>query len=215
MNNKKVLIAWSGGLDSTYLIQEYLEKGYEVEVINCNFRNGGPQQMKREQAAMKKMMKGYFRNKAVTLIGTSHIAFDGYCFGSLNLSQVPVWLFNLISYLRGGHTEVAIGYVMNDDAVSFLDTIKGIWNSYADICSVPLPPLVFPLVKKKKWSIWCDLHDDLRKHVTWCESPEKASPCGNCPSCKRMIDIGAQLPLVVEKLNTVEEPTLVEEETRC
>lgn len=213
--NKKVLIAWSGGLDSTFLIQYYLNLGYVVDVVNCNLRNGGPEQMKREQVAMKKMMKGYFRDKPVTLIGTSHVALDGYCFSALNLSQVPVWIFNLISYLRTDHTEVAIGYVMNDDAVSFLDIITGIWNSYAGIVGAPLPPIMFPLTKYKKWRIWDELHSELRKHVTWCESPEKTVRCGFCPSCKRMIDMGLQLPLIVEKPNTMEEPTLIEEETRC
>jgi hypothetical protein len=221
--NKRVLISWSGGLDSTYLIQHYLDLGYHVDVVNCDFKNAYASQMKREQAAMKKMMKGYFRNKNVTLVGTSHIHCEGHCFATLNLTQPPVWLFNLVNYLRAEHTEVAIGYVMNDDAVSFLDVITNIWNSYAGLLGIPLPPLVFPLIKRKKTSLYYELNDELKKHITWCENPEKEDRCGKCPSCKKMLDLGLPLiPYVYNpraKLMAVEEPpmdlNLCEEETRC
>lgn len=221
--NKRVLIAWSGGLDSTYLIQQYLEKGYGVDVVSCNLQNTYPTQMKREQTAIKKMMKGYFRGKDVNLIGTSYIKFDGYCFSTLGLTQPPIWLLNLVTYLRDGHTEVAIGYVMNDDALSFLDIITGIWNSYAGLVQSPLPPLVFPLMRYKKTRIWGELNPELRKYVTWCENPEKEDHCGQCPSCKKMLDLGLPVtPLVHKKgksLLCVEQPALdlnlAEEETRC
>lgn len=213
--NKRVLVAWSGGLDSTYLIQHYLDKGYGVDAVACVLKNARPSQMKRELAARKKMLKGYFRGKDVNLVGTSHIEFDGYCFASMGLSQPPIWLLNLIVYIRPEHTEVAMGYVMNDDAVSFLDVISGIWNSYAGIIQIPLPPMVFPLIKYKKTRVYGEIHYELRQQVTWCESPEKADRCGYCPSCRKMIDLGLQLLPIVEKENTMENPTLSEEETVC
>lgn len=213
--NKRVLVAWSGGLDSTFMIQHYLALGYGVDVINCNLTNARPAQMKREQRAMSKMLKGYFKDKDVQPIGASHIRLGGNCFQALNLAQIPVWLFNLISYLRPEHTEVALGYVMNDDAVSFLDSISAIWNGYSGLVNMDLPPLAYPLIRYKKYRIFSEIHPELRKHVTWCENPEPADRCGMCPSCKKMIDQYLQLPPVLVESNTIEEPTLIEEETRC
>lgn len=212
--NKKVLIAWSGGLDSTYMIQYYLEQGYTVDVVTCNLGNAWPTQMKREQAAIKKMMKGYFKDKPVRLLGSSHIKFDGNCFGTLALSQVPVWLFNLVTYLQHDHTEVAIGYVMNDDAMSYLDDVRAIWSAYSGLLFRELPPIVFPLVKYKKTMIHDRLHIDLRKHVTWCESPEKEDQCGTCPSCKKMVDACLQVPPPKKTFIELAE-AMAEEETRC
>ena len=63
---KRVLVAWSGGLDSTYLIQRYLEMGYGVDAVTCNLANAHMSQMKRERAAMKKMMKGTLKVKMST-----------------------------------------------------------------------------------------------------------------------------------------------------
>lgn len=212
---KRVLIAWSGGLDSTYLIQHYLEQGYGVDAVACNLKNAYPTQMKREELARKRMLKKHFRGKDVTLVGTSTMQFDGYCFGALGLSQPPIWLLNLLVYLRQEHTEVAVGYVMNDDALSFLDVISGIWNSYAGLVQFPLPPLVYPLMRYKKTRIWNEIHSQLRDMVTWCENPLKNDRCGHCASCKKMVDLGMQTLPILEKENTMEHPTQCEEETVC
>lgn len=222
---KRVLVAWSGGLDSTYLIQRYLEMGYGVDAVTCNLANAYETQMKRERAAMKKMMKGYFKGKDVNLIGTSHIRLEGYCFSTLPLAQVPTWLYNLLCYLRENHVEVAVGYVMNDDAVSYLDSIRKVWNSFQELVHghMTLPPLEFPLVKYKKTMIWNSLETELKKHVTWCENPAKEDKCGRCSSCSKMVGLGLQdppPPLELSELKTlvaIEEPNfnLLDEETRC
>jgi len=202
MNKKKVLLAWSGGLDSTYLIQYYLQAGYSVDVVNCSFQNSSQTQMKREDKAIKKMLKGYFKDKDVKLLGKSTITFTGYSFSKLFLGQVPTWVYNLINYLNSEHTEVAVGYVMNDDAISFLDDIRKLWNSYAGLVKETLPPLVFPLIKYTKTFIYGDLHPELKKHITWCESFGPADLCGTCHSCRRMIDLGIQTPPMIQ----IEEP---------
>lgn len=164
---KTVLICWSGGLDSTYLIQYYLEKNYNVEVINCQLKNAPKQQVKREQIAIKKMLNGYFKDKNVKFIGNIVTEVHGdNAFSKSSLPQVSTWLYGLFCSLNYHHEEVAVGYIMNDDAISFLDDIKNAWKGYKGLVHGDLPKLVFPLVKYKKNTIFHNLNSELRKHVT-------------------------------------------------
>ena len=122
-DKKHVLVAWSGGLDSTYMIQQYLERGYEVNYVTSKIANSSPAQTKREQQAMSKMLKGYFSDKPVRRVGEVEMTFGGgVAFRHIYLCQPGMWLLSLLNYIEPHHTEVAVGYVMNDDALSFCST---------------------------------------------------------------------------------------------
>lgn len=185
---KKVLLTWSGGLDSTFMIFDYLRRGYHVDVVYARFKNSYGKTA-REEKAIDAMFTQYFSNFNVKRVNTIEVSLGSFT-QSLCLTQVPSWLLALISSVDQSHDEVALGYVMNDDAVSFLDDIRTVWNSYQGLMHYPLPPLVFPLIKKQKNYIYRELPEVLRANVMWCESGDEADKCGMCRPCRRMIELG-------------------------
>jgi 7-cyano-7-deazaguanine synthase in queuosine biosynthesis len=75
--------------------------------------------------------------------------------------------------------------VINDDAVSYIDDIRKVWEALQGICGATLPKLAFPLLKTSKQEIADDL-GELAILTFSCERPlEVGKPCGACGSCRR------------------------------
>lgn len=189
---KSVLLSWSGGVDSTALIIQYLNKGYKVDALPVIMKNNVNKNI-REKRARTALMKNYFKNYSVNLMISLTVAEFG-SFGYLTLKQMPLWILGLVCALDSSHDEVAIGIVMNDDAVSCMEEIKALYYGYQGLVNIPLPPLVFPLIKFKKEVLYENIPVSIRKHLTWCENSEKEDMCGVCIPCKRMISLGLQEP---------------------
>jgi 7-cyano-7-deazaguanine synthase in queuosine biosynthesis len=183
----KTLVAWSGGLDSTALIDYLLKRGDSVSSIYVELPNNG-EKVKREQQAIDNMMP-YLNHYAFRHLGITSI--QPYGGSILSLKQPVLWLTGLIYALTTDYDCVSMGYVMGDCAVSYLSEIRAIWDSFAGLTSYKLPPLTFPLIKDEKIELWNKLPDELKKHVTWCECYDKViAPCGTCHPCKRAIHEG-------------------------
>jgi hypothetical protein len=186
-NKKKILVAWSGGIDSTYLIHKLLNDGYSVAAIHCVMNSGSTQSM-RESAAIKKMVE-YFSAYDFQYIGESTTSPSGcYNPGIALLQSIPI-LTTLLYGCDQSHESVAIGYVMGDDAISYLSELKTIWKTFSlnMLEGHKLPELLFPLSKIHKTVIYNELPDGLKKSVVFCESPAMIDiPCGICDSCKKM-----------------------------
>lgn len=185
----KYLVPWSGGLDSTCLVNMLLLQGHEVEALYININDVG--QDRRQLKAVKQMRDVYFNKFNFTLSidtvpGVGLLSATAK--STLVLGQVPAHIFNIIKYI-GDHDFVAIAYVMNDDAVSYLKEIEKIYKSYQGIFEKRLPQLHFPLIKHNKRMVFNALPVELREHVTWCENQFESDNCGKCKSCKRMQDI--------------------------
>lgn len=184
----KYLVPWSGGLDSTYLLYKLLSEGHAVEAVLYSIDID--EQGKRQTRAISAMAEGYFSKNYPATFSVLHHAgsMPGVAHNTpVYLTQV-LWHIFMIMKSVSDHDYVALGYVMNDDAVSFLPEISTIYNSYSGIAR-SLPELVFPLVKTKKNQAYYNLPRELRESVTWCESTEPSDRCGTCPSCKRMVEV--------------------------
>ena len=179
------LVPWSGGLDSTALILRLVNEGHRVEALYTNLNNSA--QDARQLKAVQRMHKLYFHKHHVDLNIVEGCSAGVAGGNPILLQQIVYHMFNIIRFVSY-HEYVAMGFVMNDDAISFLDDIKTIYNSYNVISNKPLPELVFPLVKVKKHMLYSELPDQLRKYITWCENDGK-DKCGVCPSCKRMSEV--------------------------
>lgn len=147
MKNKSILISWTGGLDSTYLVYDYLCKGYNVKTVYLDFIGNG-QQSVREKKAIQDMISCYFgKFNHKHLVSNELSMFTGI--SNLHFQQMLPLILNL-AYSYTDEDEVAVGYVMNDDAVSFIDEIQNLWSSINSFCKTPMPKLSFPLLKTKK-----------------------------------------------------------------
>lgn len=182
---------WSGGLDSTALILHYLEKGYAVDVICIKDDCLGPFKIAREEKA-RAAIKPYFNNKKVLFLEDAKVTTPFA--GNLIFNQMPTWLLMLMTCSDARHTEVAIGYVMGDDAISYLPEIKRLWNASSFLFGGrrAMPKLCFPIAQVTKGMIWRAFPDELKQHVTWCENCGDADFCDNCTPCKKAICVDIQ-----------------------
>lgn len=191
----KVFVLWSGGLDSTYLIQKLLvdPKYTEVHAGIVNLENN-KEQMAAQFAAIKKMLPIFSKNAKFkyknTIFSCEVIKVDS----TLDLKQPPLWI-TACAYFATEYDEIAISYVMGDGAISFLPEISKLYSAYKNLSrySAEFAKLTYPLKKLNKEIIWDNLGVNLKDKVTWCESPNKVgrkyvSCCDyeNCPSCERM-----------------------------
>jgi len=214
MKNKITYVLWSGGLDSTFLIQHILQKnstnevyaGY-VEVIN------NKEKTKMELDAISKMspiFKEIYGSRFCNL-GKVMSLDVLYPTNRTGLSQVPLWISALMSTTPKDVNEIAIGYVLNDCAVSYITEIKRLWNSYLVMSSYGFKraSLTFPLIKWTKLDIFNTLHSKLRDHVVCCEQPTekdgKFISCNICDPCKR--SVGYQLNNVIQDLEPIKKYT--------
>ena len=182
---RKVLLAWSGGLDSTYLLQKLLQEGCHVTTVYINLiGNGNKPHVERE--VINKL------DNVLQELDLYHkhyeVDFTYYYNNCINLAQVVPWLTGLLAYANNNNAdEVNIVYVMGDDAISFLTEITKIWNSFSGINGGHIP-IKFPLIKHSKKMILNEIHPKLRDLVVWCENPgHNGEHCSECASCKRTV----------------------------
>lgn len=186
----KIFVLWSGGVDSTRLIWELLTLGHEVHAGYIKILNN-EQQSIRELAAMESMAPFFTEAYNFKFLGVLTEMLICNATDNSILPQFPMFL-TCVYHLKNGYDKIAMGYVMNDDAISFLDDITNCYNSYRPLVD-HLPELIFPLIKKRKATVYDTLPEKLKPLVVWCENPsETVSVCGTCCSCKRMIEAGRQ-----------------------
>ena len=197
--NKTVYVLWSGGLDSTYLIYKLLKDDPTVKVVAgyIEIKNNQDKSIM-EKDRCQKLAEIFFKEYkyrfdyrgVVTTVDILSVHAQ-----KLKFNQVPIWIFGAIMSIPRDIDEVAISYVMNDDAISYLADIKNVWDTYAEFVYGKMPTLTFPLMKTKKEEIIDELPSEIKELVWWCETPKMKivvdseklptsfEPCGHCNSC--------------------------------
>src|SRR5258706_4867360 len=149
---KRVAILFSSGLDSTYLIWKNLENGNEVLPIYIEIKNNENKtkiekqnvtmlcEMFREKYGDKKIQHTCFISEV--LITNNNL--------DLLFTQLPIWIFSLVYLPMHRIDEIQIGYVMNDDAISYINEIKKFYKAHSWLHEIKQPKLVFPLIKEYK-----------------------------------------------------------------
>ena len=204
--NKKVAVLFSGGLDSTYLLWKNLKEGNIVVPVYVEIENNEAKSIlekNRIELLYREFKKEFDADSSWE--GKSKLKRIEYLFNvgisaredSLYFKQVPVWIFATLFMQSLDVDEIQIGYVSNDDAISFLDDIRKIYKSYQAICD-PMKSLKFPLVKYKKELMARELPENYLKLIVSCENPRivgnndaefiEYSPCCRCEPCKRIIN---------------------------
>jgi hypothetical protein len=202
---KRVAVLFSGGLDSTYLVWKNLKEGNTVYPIYIELENNEVKtilEKNRIELLWKEFEKefckedGYYDSKLKSIIYAIKMGIRANE-GSLYFKQMPIWIFSAV-FLQGMDNidEIQIGYVSNDDAISYLEDVQNIYKSYQAI-SEPMKPLTFPLTKKKKWQIVHELPKQYLHLIVSCENARivgskdaeliEYEPCCECVPCKTII----------------------------
>jgi len=191
--NKRVFLLWSGGLDSTFLIYHLLRGGARVEAGYVKVLNN-EEKAKREEKAIKKLVKEFRSNDdwkdtgIFNYLGVLQEVLIKRSQNAVDLLQVPLWMNSMVLTMGSGFVIdcVALGYVMGDCAISYLDDIKKVYKAYEGFSGKKFPPIVFPLKKFNKNGIFQALPERFLKHVTCCErDPEW---CGECKPCRTWME---------------------------
>lgn len=202
---KKVGVLFSGGLDSTYLVWKNLKDGNTVVPIYIEIGNNKVKTVleKNRIELLHKIFVKQFNNadkpysenplKDIQYALTVDVCVNEE---SLYFRQVPVWLLGILFCQSLEVNEIQIGYIGNDDAISYLNDIQKIYKSYR-LISENLKPLTFPIFKKRKWELAEVLPSEYLELIVSCENAiiigsETAEiveyePCCNCGPCRTII----------------------------
>lgn len=181
---KKYLIFWSGGLDSTYLLNWSLQRDAEIHACYIDIVNNA-EKRKRELLAIEKMLPYFSKFKNFKYLGSAMEVNLKLAQNSMvDLDYVPI-IISAAIFSGLGYEEISCAYVMNDDAISYLNEIREIYKSYEKISTCEFPPLTFPMSKVDKPAIIKELPEELFKEITFCENGENKDNCGICTPCRR------------------------------
>lgn len=198
MGGRKVGVLFSGGLDSTYLIWKNLKEGNIVYPFYFEITNNGgkPKLEKNRIELIRDKFNKEFDHRVESIKYTIELGVHNFS-DTIHLQQVPIWILGLIYSQYDGLDEFQIGYVMNDDAVSYIDDFKNIYNSFSPIVDRMIP-LSFPLLKQKKYIMLEELPSQYKDLIVSCENPHVDDevdgdgilhyrPCGSCVACRRIM----------------------------
>jgi 7-cyano-7-deazaguanine synthase in queuosine biosynthesis len=209
--NKTVLLALSGGFDSTYLLIKNLQEGNTVKPVYINAKSVHPAKRLVEITTVKNLMKT-LQVKYDNLWDLKEIKNNQYCISGIVSTQPIMWLLGLFEEVKKEdytfYDEVQIAYIMGDTALSFQKELQTLWKSlfafsYPVTETEKYPKLVFPLVKYSKNLILNELRDydyEILNNCWTCEAPnyiikkstksnEKIifiEPCGTCHTCTNL-----------------------------
>ena len=139
-------IMFSGGFDSLSLALRHLEKGERVVLLSVGFS-----EERTTSSLTVKLLKSIYKTAVIgpiKLFGDIFIDLEGVN----GLMQQPFTAFyaaHMPNDVRRTVKAVECAYVMNDDAVSFQNELKAIYNNSmkCHLLDEERPPLKFPLIK--------------------------------------------------------------------
>lgn len=196
MSDKCPLLLFSGGLDSTFMLQAALQ---ETDVDTLYVDAGQHvQKVQAEQLAQTAILAWLYRRGSEGTAIAPHRVRYAFEYTAKNLSsapgimstQAPSWLIAAMYHFDPNlHSEVQIAYVMGDDALIYRHEMAAAWANLCLVSKGVAVPLVFPYMGWRKKNFLQRMPADLVDLVWVCELPEwegkTITPCHRCPACKR------------------------------
>lgn len=180
MKNNLALILFSGGFDSTYLAIDYLKKGYDVELFYIEIENN-QDKVKLESSSVEKITEELRKMFPFSVIQL-HNKIISYnvmnYFDNLKTSAQPLFWLSSIPFITREkydylNVELAIGYIMKDESISYLTEQRALMDSLKPFMKNSNINLVYPLIKHLKQEIVNFIADmpSIYRFINTCESP--------------------------------------------
>lgn len=203
-HNKHPLILFSGGMDSSYLLDVVLTKSpvYTLYVDGGQGELKVKQELAARHAVITAIYKEHSANRTTihTILGDfyekSFSNFGGDLFQRFTgFKQVQSWLLAALLHANPEIvSEVQMAYCADDQMVLRINELKMAWEGLWKLSySEPLVPITFPLIDAfvSKLSVVRNIPSYIRDKTWVCELPviqgKKVLPCGRCPACAKLI----------------------------
>lgn len=196
IDNNKIVVLCSGGLDSLVTSEIYRRTGYEVSLLYINYRNKNSKEevSKLIDYATKYNLKYYiemlstdFLDKAIEA-SPSYIPMRNMIFLSVALS--------LAETIGAGAVAIGVidvGVYYSDCSEQFIESMNNMGLNMADI------KVLAPLINASKDKVYelAKCFNITLEEVYTCEHPNKdGSPCGECSKC---VDLERAQAIVLNK----------------
>lgn len=182
-DNKRPLVLWSGGLDSTFLMWHLLQ----TSDVDYTYIVGGQRLAKqdREDQARKAALK-YFHEHAPFKANYVDPKVEANIsnMGQLTWSQPALWLIGALGAVdHTQHSSVQAAYVLGDEILAMQEFLQQTWYGLQGLSKQGMVPLYLPLRMMSKYYILNMIPKALYDCVWYCETPDDDEPCGRCMSC--------------------------------
>src|SRR5260221_7233700 len=164
-------VLWSGGMDSTYLVQKLLKEGNRVEAFYIDIKNN-VEKGQRERAAIEKMLP-FFNGKDFSFKRLVSIEmFDSSV--RLRRAQLPFFIFGAMHL----HGPVSLGVVKDEELTKEIPDVQAIVHTFNRFRDNPLI-IEFPLLELSKAEIYRQIDPFLKQRITFCQNhgPDRSGEC--------------------------------------
>ena len=209
---KKPLILFSGGLDSTYGLLCALANS-SVDLLIVKSSRLPPGQNAEEiarNAIIDRIKKDTASGRFQHGIDNIHVVNLDIGTGSLSVgdkfAQLKYWIFSALEVVNPHiHSHVYVGYVSGDGILPHIHDIKKTWKHLYNVSKIGKVKIAFPLLYLTKQDIVDTLkhsiNEDYLRMAWYCEFPDETivgkgkkkrtefTTCGKCMSCRRMAGI--------------------------
>jgi len=180
----RTAVLWSGGVDSTLLIWNLLEKGEPVTAFYVRVHNN-KEKDEAEFEAVQALTYEFKTKYPGLFLAEETAAIEVATYDRNGFVQPQIWVFAASFVVsRSRFKALQIGYVMGDQMISYLDDLRTLWKSLCLFSYSEEPvPLEFPLWRTDKRTMRDALPKHLRELTVFCEYPNRKKPCGRCSKC--------------------------------
>jgi 7-cyano-7-deazaguanine synthase in queuosine biosynthesis len=197
MTKKRILILFSGGIDSTYLMYKALLEGNDVFFINNIIENNASQTTKEGEAIVQivEWLKQRFPFQQIESCDfRMKFCIEGFWMHSHMFGQPFMWLCSLGIVLQSINKkvdEIHYGLIARDDALSYIDDLKASFDALMMTKKTEKfkGKLKFPLIKYLKSEIIDELPKELLRLTSSCEYDTNDKYCNHCHSCKTLKEV--------------------------
>jgi len=170
--DKVPLLLFSGGLDSSYQLQRYLEQG-DVETLYVT-GSQHPTKTVKEREVRQRIIKVLEERTGNRVLKDHHVEvkelFSSY--PQSTFKQPMMWLNAALHVVNSRkHSHLSIAYVAGDQIACKIPYLINAWDNMQYVCKEEHVPVRFPLEVTTKQMILKEIWSEVIQHVWVCETP--------------------------------------------